>query len=261
LHTSAGAGRDGLRQGGLDDALLIDHVINEDVHPSPFLRNHTCIDTLNTYINLKEGLTLLGLVPTYMQCSYKKKKKESRAMAALLNCSRGVRFSSSRAFQPLHLTVSDVVAAAAAVVVVFVAAAAAVVVVFVAAGVVVVVVAAAAGVVVVVAAAVAAAAATATVCVAAAAAAVAVAVVAAAGVVVVVVAEGTAVLLAVVASAVVVVAAAAGVGVKGDQWGGNQMKDGRNALDGPPNSWVPPRFSIPHSFADFADFPNSPRQV
>jgi len=32
----------------------------------------------------------------------------------------------------------------------------------------------------------------------------------------------------------------------------------RDALDGPPNSWVPPRFSIPHSFADFA---NSPGRV
>jgi len=32
----------------------------------------------------------------------------------------------------------------------------------------------------------------------------------------------------------------------------------RDALDGPPNSWVPPCFSIPHSFANF---PNSPRRV
>ena len=86
----------------------------------------------------------------------------------------------------------------------------------------------------VVAAAIAAAAAAATAAVAAAATAAvfvaaAVAVVAAAGVVVVVIAEGAAVLLAVVvASAVMVVVADAGVGVKGVQWGGNQMKDGRN---------------------------------
>ena len=134
-------------------------------------------------------------------CNAVTKKKTERAepwrLCSIVLVGWG-RFSSSRAFQPLCLTVSDVIAAAIA------AATAAA---FVAAGVVVV-----------------AAAATATIFVAA-----AVAVVAAAGVVVVVVAEGAAVLLAiVVASAVVVVAADAGVGVKGVQWGGNRMKDGRN---------------------------------
>jgi len=48
-----------------------------------------CIDTLiNTYINLKEGLALLGLVLRYMQCSYEKRKKKTQTMA-LLNCSHG----------------------------------------------------------------------------------------------------------------------------------------------------------------------------
>ena len=63
-----------------------------------------------------------------------------------------------------------------------------------------------------------------------------------AGVVVAVVAEGTTALLAVVVTpAVVVVAATVGVGLKGDQCGGDGTKDGRNALDGPTNSWFPPR--------------------
>ena len=133
-----------------------------------------------------------------MQYSYKKKKTERAEpwqLCSIVLVGWG-RFSSSRAFQPLRLTVSDVVAAAiAAAAATFVAVAAAV-----AAGVVVVTAAATAAVFV-----------------------------AAAGVVVVVVAEGAAVLLAVVvASAVVVVAADAGVGVKGVQWGGNRMKDGRN---------------------------------
>ena len=141
-------------------------------------------------------------------CNAVTKKKTERAepwrLCSIVLVGWG-RFSSSRAFQPLRLTVSDIIAAAIATTTAaaFMAAAAAAV---------------AAGVVVV------AAAATAAIFVAA-----AVAVVAAAGVVVVVVAEGAAVLLAiVVASAVVVVAADAGVGVKGVQWGGNRMKDGRN---------------------------------
>ena len=64
-------------------------ILDNYVHPPHFLRNHTSVDTLITYINLKEGLALLGLVPRYMQCSHKKKKKkeESRALGALLNCS------------------------------------------------------------------------------------------------------------------------------------------------------------------------------
>ena len=131
-------------------------------------------------------------------CNAVTKKKTERAepwwLCSIVLMGWG-RFSSSRAFQPLHLTISDVVAAAiAAAAAAFVAAAAAV----------------AAGVVVV--------------------AATAAVFVAAAGVVVVVVAEGAAVLLAVVvASAVVVVVADAGVGVKGGQWGGNRMKDGRRS--------------------------------
>jgi hypothetical protein len=98
------------------------------VHPSPFLRNHTCVDTLNTYINLKEGLALLGLFSRYTQCSYerrKKKRAEPWRLCSIVLVGWG-RFSSSRAFQTLRLTVSVVVAAAAAVVVVVIAAAAAV---------------------------------------------------------------------------------------------------------------------------------------
>jgi len=44
-------------------------------------------------IIIKEGLALLGCLPMYMQCSYRRKKREkSRAMAALLNCSYGHSF-------------------------------------------------------------------------------------------------------------------------------------------------------------------------
>ena len=130
-------------------------LLNDHVHLSwsPFLRNHTCVDTLNIYINLKEGMALLGFVARYMQCSYEKKRKKKRAEPWRLcsNSSWGVgRFSSSRVFQPLHLTVTIVsnatavvVAAAAAVIVVIIAATAVATAIFVAA-------AAATGVVVVV---------------------------------------------------------------------------------------------------------------
>ena len=94
-------------------------ILDNYVHPSPFLRNHTCIDTLNMYINLKEGLALLVLVPRYMQRSYKKKKRreQSRHGSAQLFSWGWGRFS-SQAFQPLRLTVSDIVAAAGVVIVI-----------------------------------------------------------------------------------------------------------------------------------------------